>query len=363
MVDVLKHKKVVAWSVAVLLTLTSLPTVTRADLATDVQQANQTKSQMSDLKTQQDAQLDQIQQLESQIADTMAKSSQLKQDITKTQKSLDQQKVKLGERVKAMYEGGDVSYWNVLFDSTTFSDFLDRFSMLTMIVSQDKEMVDQYKATMNQLQQQKAELDAQQKARQDKQKELQALEKANESKYQALQDQLDAQNAKITSEQGAEEQAAQALQSAMQAQSDSSNSSTSAPDLGNGTYMWPMPASHMITSGYGPRPGEFHKGIDIGAPVGTPIVAVADGTVIMAGPAEGFGHWVVIEHSNGLMSVYGHMYADGVKVSVGQHVSQGQVIALSGCDGEATGPHLHFAFATGISGGRMDYVNPMAYLQ
>ncbi|MGZ4134859.1 MAG: murein hydrolase activator EnvC family protein [Tumebacillaceae bacterium] len=352
-----KNKKVAAWGLAGLLLVTSLPTTVWADVNQDVQQADQMKSQLNDLKTQQDATLDQIQQLESQINDTMTKSSQLQKDIATTQKSLAEQQVKLNKRVKAMYESGDVSFWSVLLDATDFNDFIDRFSMLTMIVSSDKEMVDQYQATMTQLQQQKADLDAQQKSRQAKQQELQALEKANADKYQALQDQLDAQNAKIAGEQGGEAASYASLQGAWQ------NVPTTLPDVGSGTYIWPMPSSYNVTSGYGPRPGEFHKGIDIGAPIGTPIVAVADGTVIMAGPAEGFGHWVVIEHSNGLLSVYGHMFANELKVSAGQHVKQGQVIALSGEDGEATGPHLHFAFATGISGGRLNYVNPMAYLQ
>nr|WP_236588308.1 M23 family metallopeptidase [Tumebacillus amylolyticus] len=109
--------------------------------------------------------------------------------------------------------------------------------------------------------------------------------------------------------------------------------------------------------------GEFHKGIDIGAPVGTPITAVADGTVWQAGTASGFGHWIVILHDNGVMSVYGHMFSSGVYVSAGQRVQQGQVIGATGNDGESTGPHLHFAIANGVSGGRMNYINPMGYLQ
>lgn len=101
-----------------------------------------------------------------------------------------------------------------------------------------------------------------------------------------------------------------------------------------------LPSEGTFTSGYGARWGAMHQGIDIGAHYGTPIRAVMDGTVVNAGPAQGFGNWVVLEHSNGERSVYGHMQS--YNVSVGQEVSAGQVIASVGSEGRSTGPHLHF---------------------
>lgn len=100
------------------------------------------------------------------------------------------------------------------------------------------------------------------------------------------------------------------------------------------------PAEGTFTSGFGPRWGSWHHGIDIGAPFGTPIRSVMDGVVVNAGPASGFGNWVVIQHANGEKTVYGHMQS--YFVAVGQHVSAGQVIALVGSEGQSTGPHLHF---------------------
>ncbi|WP_257158890.1 M23 family metallopeptidase [Corynebacterium cystitidis] len=101
-----------------------------------------------------------------------------------------------------------------------------------------------------------------------------------------------------------------------------------------------LPAEGTFTSGFGPRWGAMHQGIDIAAPIGTPIRAVMDGTVVNAGPARGFGNWVVLEHSNGERSVYGHMVS--YNVSIGDQVSAGQVIAAMGNEGHSTGPHLHF---------------------
>lgn len=100
------------------------------------------------------------------------------------------------------------------------------------------------------------------------------------------------------------------------------------------------PAEGAFTSGFGMRWGSMHNGIDIANANGTPIVAVEDGTVIDAGPAQGFGNWVRIRHDDGAVSVYGHM--ESIDVAVGQHVSAGQKIAGMGSMGFSTGTHLHF---------------------
>ncbi|MDY5784484.1 MULTISPECIES: M23 family metallopeptidase [unclassified Corynebacterium] len=100
------------------------------------------------------------------------------------------------------------------------------------------------------------------------------------------------------------------------------------------------PASGRISSGFGPRWGRMHQGIDIANDFGTPIYAVMDGTVVNAGPAQGYGNWVVIRHDNGEESVYGHMAT--YSVSVGQRVAAGDQIATIGSEGQSTGPHLHF---------------------
>ncbi|MFF0531268.1 M23 family metallopeptidase [Nocardia amikacinitolerans] len=116
-----------------------------------------------------------------------------------------------------------------------------------------------------------------------------------------------------------------------------------------------LPTRGTFTSGFGSRWGTFHNGIDIAAPIGTPIYAVANGTVIDAGPAQGFGLWVRIRHDDGSITVYGHMY--DFFVSVGERVPAGMQIARMGNRGDSTGPHLHFEV---IVGGR--HVDPRAWL-
>lgn len=100
------------------------------------------------------------------------------------------------------------------------------------------------------------------------------------------------------------------------------------------------PALGAFTSGFGPRWGTFHSGIDIANANGTPILAVEDGVVIDSGPAQGYGNWIRILHNDGAVSVYGHMQS--LDVAVGDRVTAGQKIAGMGNMGFSTGTHLHF---------------------
>jgi murein DD-endopeptidase MepM/ murein hydrolase activator NlpD len=110
------------------------------------------------------------------------------------------------------------------------------------------------------------------------------------------------------------------------------------PAPGRGGWVWP--ARGGITSGYGPRWGRMHQGIDIGAPTGAAILAARAGTIVYASTMRGYGKVVMIAHGGGLTTVYAHQSA--VLARFGQRVSQGQQIGRVGCTGSCTGPHLHF---------------------
>jgi murein DD-endopeptidase MepM/ murein hydrolase activator NlpD len=129
---------------------------------------------------------------------------------------------------------------------------------------------------------------------------------------------------------------------------------------GHGVLSVPIPGA-PITSGFGSRVHpiygdvRMHTGIDFGASYGTPIRAAADGVVVSAGPLGGYGNATVIDHGNGLATLYGHQ--SSIAVSPGQRVSRGQVIGYVGCTGLCTGPHLHFEVRV-----RGTPVDPMPYL-
>ncbi|WP_280382122.1 peptidoglycan DD-metalloendopeptidase family protein [Nocardia wallacei] len=128
---------------------------------------------------------------------------------------------------------------------------------------------------------------------------------------------------------------------------DKDNNACGPPPGSVGGLVYPVDPSTPISSGYGPRDGGFHHGVDFGVPQGTPVYALADGTVTAAQDqgVQGFGGWVVLSHvidGRPMSSVYGHIDPGGVHVEVGQQVRAGDVIASSGNAGESSGPHLHF---------------------
>lgn len=134
--------------------------------------------------------------------------------------------------------------------------------------------------------------------------------------------------------------------------------------------VFPLPAGTWVkSSGFGMRVHpvtgvyKLHTGVDFAAPSGTHILAAADGRVAFAGPASGYGHLILIEHTVGGQRVatgYAHMFADGIHVKAGDTVTAGQYIADVGMDGYATGPHLHFEVRTG--GANASPVDPEPWL-
>jgi murein DD-endopeptidase MepM/ murein hydrolase activator NlpD len=140
------------------------------------------------------------------------------------------------------------------------------------------------------------------------------------------------------------------------AQSSSGGSGGGGGSSGSGVsasgFIWPV--NGVVTSGFGWRWGRMHEGIDISAPTGTAVRAVASGTIIYAGWLGGYGQLIVIDHGNGLATAYAHLSAIWVG---GGSVSQGQSIGAVGCTGSCTGPHLHFEVR--VNGSAVD---PMGYL-
>jgi murein DD-endopeptidase MepM/ murein hydrolase activator NlpD len=120
-------------------------------------------------------------------------------------------------------------------------------------------------------------------------------------------------------------------------------------------YIWP--AKGVLTSGFGWRWGRMHKGVDIAAPIGTPIVAAAPGEVVSAGwNSGGYGNLVKLQHADGSITLYAHN--SRILVRPGQRVEQGELISEMGSTGFSTGPHLHFE----VHPGGQSAVNPIAFL-
>jgi murein DD-endopeptidase MepM/ murein hydrolase activator NlpD len=272
----------------------------------------------------------------------------------------------LSERLVAIYESSRPDALTVILNSNGFDDLLNRYQYLSRIQSQDtsiaervrnlrdqtKETVVRVRAARNEIADKKAELERTQAELAARQSSLAAARQQDQQalqQVQATQQQLEGDVSDIQGQIQAQLQAAQAA------------SSVPAPPAGpvqgesSSGFIWPV--SGPITSPFcEPRPWEAcHPGIDIGVPTGTPIHAVADGTVSIAGPEGGYGNYTCIDHGGGLSSCYAHQ--ESISVSVGQTVSQGQVIGISDCTGLCFGPHLHFEVR--VNG---QVVDPMGYL-
>ena len=285
----------------------------------------------------------------------------------------------------------------------SITDFLNKAEYITELSQYDRDMLNKMKKTKEKIASAKSTLvtekknlqtiQAQQKSDQtkltnlsaSKQQELKNYEDLiahNEATSDELEAEISAQEKRVASAEEKSKNQAAAEQARREAaakkqQAASSNSSTSntssntesnttdTSNSGNsgssgtvsgGGFTWPLPGHTTISSGYGYRGSEFHKGIDIPASAGTTIVAAGSGTVEWANYSTTAGNWIGINHGNGVYSVYMHMSA--LLVSAGTKVSAGQSIGLVGNTGASQGNHLHFAVRKNGA-----YVNPWDYLK
>jgi murein DD-endopeptidase MepM/ murein hydrolase activator NlpD len=337
----------------------------------------------------------------------------IEEDLVKAKEKEKDQYSVMKSRIKYMYENGDTGILEILLQSDDFSDMLNQMEYKEKITEYDNGLLEGYKK----LKEEVTEKEAEQKVvledlntlkdeltfEQGTIERLLKNKNAEVVKYQKSINQSEAQSAEYTQKIADQETAIEQLLEAErkrieeeerkrkeaeerkrkeeeerrkqeeaknQNSSNSDNTSTdnnssSGNSGSSGTtvsgFKWPVPSSSRITSGFGNRdqPTEgastYHKGIDIGAPTGTTIVAAAGGSVVTAAYSVSGGNYIMIYHGNSTYTIY--MHCSKLLVSVGDEVSQGQSIALVGSTGISTGPHLHFAVT--VNG---EYKNPMNYV-
>jgi len=265
----------------------------------------------------------------------------------------------LKRRLVDIYEYGDLSYVNALIAARSFSEFVERWEDLRLLIAANERAVRARKVAEKRVAAIEADLERtrlmlaqEEQAQEDARSQLDSLaserrnlvELAGEQKHQVA-----SQVAEIEDLSAAEEAQLESLiqerQRELAAQRKAAGIAGGVESEGGpGSFSWPVTGT--ITSPFGWRSNpfggspEFHQGLDIAAPSGTTVTAAAGGTVIMAQWYGGYGNYILIDHGGGYSTGYGHLSA--IYVSNGQSVSRGQAIGAVGSTGQSTGPHLHF---------------------
>ena len=285
------------------------------------------------------------------------------------------------ERIRAMEENGKVSYWSVLFNANSFSDFLDRLAMIEEIAAADQRRLQELNDAAAVVEQAKTELAAEKSALEESKKELEAsfdeLEEAQKESDELLKELIatDATYQELLAEAEKKQVESERYISNLEHAYDEAKereyqewlaSQPPKNPTGSNTVdgvTWLMPIKYTYFSspfGYRIHPiygdWRFHAGVDLAAPTGTPIYATRGGQVTIASyEAGGAGYWVSINHLDGYSSRYMHM--THFIVSPGQYVAAGQIIGYCGSTGGSSGPHLHFGiYKNG------EAVNPALYI-
>ncbi len=315
---------------------------TKNDLKNTTIEKNKQLNQLNQINSNIDAAQNTIDSLAASITETENNIAAAENEIANKQRDYDGRMAIFCNRLKEMYEYGDMNYVDVLFQSSDFSDFLTRFEYLRYVADNDNKLLEEVVALRTSLEEQKNSLETQKTS-------LEAQKKQHEEKVAQLE-LASLEKEALVSQIKEDENSLYAMLDAMEEESDRIASNIAALQTSSGTapaaLMWPAPSSRYITSPYGPRTHpitkkqSIHTGIDIGAKYGTNILAAASGKVIVSTYNSSYGNYVVVDHGGGMSTLYAHMSKRSV--GVGDNVSAGQVLGLVGSTGMSTGAHLHF---------------------
>ena len=288
---------------------------------------------------------DEIAVLDEQIQTATANIETLTKEISVKEEELVQREEYLNQRLYTVYVEGEITLWDVLFSSTSLTDFLTRYDLMSKVVDQDVEL-------LNGLKVDRVLLDEDKYLLEEAKVSLEADKKVREEKAAELsveQDELEARSAELSKDLKSLEAALdeqEALTKELESFVKSIQAKYKEAYMGEGTMGWPLASYTRITSPYGYRnhpilkKQKFHSGVDIAAPKETSILAAETGKVIMATTYSSYGKTVIIDHGGGVSTQYAHM--NSFDVSVGDVVVKGQRIGGVGTTGLSTGNHLHF---------------------
>lgn len=395
-----KCKKLFAFALAMVMTLSAMFSLMSVSaFAVTQSEIDALKSQRSELRDQKSGVQSTINSLQGQQSDQIALKNALDEknaitvkqilnlteqidlhttlieqktvEVEEAQKVADEQLEKYKVRVRAMEESGRYNYFEVLFGANSIGEFLSLIDDIGDIMKSDKELEDSYRQSVTDLETVKSEYEQAKSEMEDSKTELEALKVQQEQDIaqadaviSTLQGQISSNSGMLSQLTAQEQQLNKDIQNKVNELNRQNEQNKPQPNpggggstVGTGNLVWPSYCTY-ITSRQGPRThpvtGEYknHGGTDIGASYGSAIYAADSGTVVRSsdGWNGGWGNYVMIDHGNGMQTLYAHMSSRAV--SVGQTVSRGQTIGYVGSTGMSTGPHLHFEMY--VNGSRID---------
>ena len=338
------------------------------------EQIDDANEELSNLQLDITENLEQVQKLdekiskaEAELEETTEKVQTLQQSIKQIQEQqeieqqkYDKQKQLFEQRVVALYEAGDTQYLDVILSSSSISEFISSYYVITEIAECDAEILNTIAERKNNIDNAKEKLEKEQKElatiieRQTRtSKVLQATKTLRESYISKLSEQEQQTQAKIEEyNKVLEEVNTQLVELAKQG--------VETQYIG-GELAWPVPGYSKISSQYGMRVHpitkvyKLHTGVDISAPMGANFVAANDGIVVKAEYNVAYGKMVVIDHGGGISTLYAH--GSEFLVKVGDQVKRNQAVLKVGSTGYSTGPHAHFEVRK-----NGEVINPMPYI-
>lgn len=330
------------------------------------------ESKVAELDTELTTVNAQLEELQKELQDKIQEIENTKEDISKAKAVEEKQYEDMKVRIKYMYEQGNTQYAALILESQSIADFLNKADYVASISEYDRQMLEKYEETRKQVEELEArlvveqqELEVQEKETKDKVEAIQVLVEAKEAELETVNGQIASKEqliAEYEADIAEQNRVIQELEAAAKkAAEEAAQTGSSTQKYDGGIFAWPCPAYTRISSPFGyrmhPTLGvvKFHNGVDLAAPAGSAILAAYDGTVISAAYNDSMGNYVMINHGDGIYTIY--MHASALYVSAGQKVTKGETIAAVGTTGRSTGNHLHFSVR--VNG---EYVDPMGYI-
>lgn len=330
------------------------------------------ESKVAELDTELTTVNAQLEELQKELQDKIQEIENTKEDISKAKAVEEKQYEDMKVRIKYMYEQGNTQYAALILESQSIADFLNKADYVASISEYDRQMLEKYEETRKQVEELEArlvveqqELEVQEKETKDKVEAIQVLVEAKEAELETVNGQIASKEQLIAEYEADIEEQNRVIQeleaAAKKAAEEAAQTGSSTQKYDGGIFAWPCPAYTRISSPFGyrmhPTLGvvKFHNGVDLAAPAGSAILAAYDGTVISAAYNDSMGNYVMINHGDGIYTIY--MHASALYVSAGQKVTKGETIAAVGTTGRSTGNHLHFSVR--VNG---EYVDPMGYI-